>query len=342
RLRHYWSRLKGAQRPDLLAARLLGRWLPDRLYMQLGHALYFRRWPDFESPRLLSEHIMAYTLRCRDPLLKVAADKARTREYVAAVAGTQYLVPLYGVWERAEDVPLATLPRPCVLKPTAASGLVHFLRAPLTPSPSPGGRGEEVGIAAPDGAALAVSEADLEQLRLTLHKWLRRDYSRDHREWSYAGVRQRILAEQMLLDADGSVPRDCKAWVIGGKVRMLSVDRRRFTPQHTRNLYGPDWQLMHGRLLPPRNHAPDPRPPQLAEIIAVAEAIAAPFEFLRVDFLLHGDAFYVNELTNSPGAGYEKFEPQSISLHLGSFWRPRAPREREERARASAGREEIY
>ncbi|HEU0200358.1 MAG TPA: hypothetical protein VFR86_07975, partial [Burkholderiaceae bacterium] len=47
RLRHYWSRLKGAQRPDLLAARLLGRWLPDRLYMQLGHALYFRRWPDF-------------------------------------------------------------------------------------------------------------------------------------------------------------------------------------------------------------------------------------------------------------------------------------------------------
>jgi hypothetical protein len=292
-------RVRHVKSPGLFIARLLGRALPDRLYMQLGHTMFFGFWPDFEHPATLSENIMASILRCRDPILKIAADKVRTRQYVAERVGQKYLVPLYGVWERAEEIPLQTLSRPCVLKPSAASGLVTFLRPAV--------------------------DVDLEAVRATLRDWLRRDYSRYHREWAYQGIPQRILAEKMLIGDDGQPPPDYKLWVIGKKVRMITVDRDRFT-QRTRNIYRADWEWVDVRQYPCGNHPPDPRPRQLDELIAVAEQLAEPFEFLRVDCYLNEDSLYVGEFTVSPGAGYERFEPASFSRELGSHWTAAAAR----------------
>jgi len=287
-----WQRIRHPHRLDLYVARILGRPLSDRRYLELGHMLYFGRWPDFDRPRTLNEHIMAYMLRCRDPLLQMASDKARARKYIAARAGAEYLIPLYGTWRNAEDVPLDSLPRPCVLKPTAASGAVIFLH---------------------EGEPLHVANT-----RAAMRRWLRRDYSRFHREWSYQGVPQMIMAERLMLQSDGSVPPDYKLWVIGKKVRLIHVDQGRFT-HHTRNLYLPDWQPAPARLTL-ENHAPDPRPACLEEMIDIAEKLAQPFEFLRVDCYVIDGRPYVGELTNSPGAGFERFMPSSFATTLGSYW----------------------
>jgi hypothetical protein len=285
------ARIRHARRLDLYLARLLGRPLPDRLYLQLGHLLYFGNWPDLDRPRTLNEHIMAYMLRCRDPLLQVAADKARARRYIAERIGAQYLVPLHGLWHNADDVPLETLPRPCVLKPTAASGMVMFLR---------------------QGDAI-----DPGRVRARLRRWLRRDYGRFHREWAYHGAQQAILAEPMLGDGR-ALPPDYKLWVIGGKVRFIQVDRGRFV-HHTRNLYRPDWQLLPARLTL-ENHEADSRPPCLEEMVQIAERLARPLEFLRVDGYVLDGRFHVGELTGTPGAGFEKFIPSSYAYELGSCW----------------------
>lgn len=296
RARRTWKRARSVKSPGLYIARLLGRPLPDRLYMQIGHRWFFGFWPNFERPQTLSENIMSYILRGRDPLLKVAADKVRARQFIAERVGQKYLIPLYGVWDRADDIPLESLPRPCVIKPAAASGLVTFLRPGV--------------------------HVDLDALRETLRDWLGRDYSRYHREWSYQGIQQRILAEKMLLGPDGEVPPDYKLWVIGHKVRIITVDRSRFT-QRTRNVYRSNWEPVDARQYPADNHPVDPRPPQLDLMIDVAERLAAPFEFLRVDCYLDGDdSLFVGELTVSPGAGYERFEPESLARELGSYWPP--------------------
>jgi hypothetical protein len=163
--------------------------------------------------------------------------------------------------------------------------------------------------------------------RAALRRWLRSDYSSLHREWSYHGAPQMIMAERMMLDPDSSIPPDYKFWVIGKKVRLIHVDRGRFT-RHTRNLYLPDWQPANARLTL-ENHPADPRPPCLEEMIDLAERLARPFEFLRVDgYVINGRPF-VGELTNSPGAGFERFIPSSFAATLGSYWKqdpePSAP-----------------
>ena len=124
RLRHLGRRLRGFRRPDLWLARRIGRVLPDRLYLAVGHLIYFGRWPDYRQPRSFNEHIQAYMLRCRSPLLQLAADKAAARQWVIEQVGDTHVLPQLGLWTHAEAVPLRTLARPCVLKPTVGSGRV--------------------------------------------------------------------------------------------------------------------------------------------------------------------------------------------------------------------------
>jgi hypothetical protein len=122
------------------------------------------------------------------------------------------------------------------------------------------------------------------------------------------------------------LPADYKLYVIGGQVRFIQVDRGRFG-RHTRNLYDPQWRLLKERLTLP-NHAPDPRPSRLEEMIDITLRLAEPFEFLRVDCYVQEDRLYIGELTNYPGAGFERFIPHRFALELGAHWRPPVTSER--------------
>ena len=271
--------------------RILGKPLPDRLYMSLAHWVYFRRWPDFEHPRTLQEHIQAYVLRTRDPALVMLADKIAVRDYITRTLGSaRYNVPLLGTWSHEAEVPLATLPYPVVLKPSHLSGRVLLLSR----------RGDE------------------RRQRARMRSWLNKDHSRINREWFYAQVPRRVIAEPLLRDAHGDVPPDIKAYVIGGRVRYFQVDGGRFT-RPTRNLYGPDWSLLPARTSLPR-HPMEPAPAMLPSLVEFAERLAAPFEFLRVDFYVIGEQVLVGELTSSPGAGFGRYYPASFGETLASHW----------------------
>jgi hypothetical protein len=297
RIGQAWQRLQRV-RPMTSLAHRAARLLPDRQYLTLAHRAYFGRWPDFDAPQTFMAHVQSHMLHCRDPLLRMAADKLAMRAHVAAQIGERYLVPSLGDWANAQQVPLLQLPRPYVLKPTAASGLVHIVRA---------------------GQVL-----DEAGMRRDMARWLRVDYHRLHREWAYQGLKNRLIAETMLEGDDGQPAPDIKAYVIGGEVRFVQIDRGRFA-QHTRNLYSTDWQLLPVRLSLV-NHAPDPRPPCLDELLHVARTLAAPFEFLRVDTYVHRGRLYVGELTNYPGAGFERFMPASFDEELNRFW-PARPKD---------------
>jgi TupA-like ATPgrasp len=295
RLRASFKRIVHS-RPWLKLARGLGRPLPDRLYLALGYLLYFGKWPNYNNPRTFSEHTQAYMLKCRDPILHIAADKAATRDYVAKFAGSQYLMPCLGVWDDTDEIPIASFTVPVVLKATVGSGMVLFV--------DPRKKVNVTGV------------------RAILKKWLSYDYSGLHREWAYHGLPRKVIVEPALFDSQGNIPADYKAYVIGGKVRLIQVDRGRFGC-HTRNLYSREWEPLKARLTL-NNHALDDRPAKLDELVKVAEQLAEPFEFLRVDFFVSDDWLYVVELTNYSGAGFERFIPASFDLELGQHWMPKS------------------
>jgi hypothetical protein len=230
-------------------------------------------------------------LENRDPLLKVVADKITVREWLEKQGESDHLVPLLGVWDSVEAVPLHSLSAPCVLKPSIGSGSVIFLKS---------------------------ADFDEKAVRDQMQRWLDKDYSRVNREWCYEGATCRIQAEAMLVDQGGNIPPDYKVYVIGGVARLIQVDRGRFV-RHTRNLYSPQWELLDARLTLQR-HPVDPRPEHLEDMISKAEKLAQSFEFLRIDYYSVGGKLYIGELTNYPGAGFERFIPSQFSEEIGRHW----------------------
>jgi len=244
------------------------------------------------------------------PLLTTFADKVAVREYVSRTIGPHVLTEHYLVTEDPEAVRPESMPREVALKASHASGgcvLVaeHAAREHGLPDPP---TGWQRFLVHPDSL-------DWDALRARCRTWLASRYG--YWEWAYRGVPARIVAEELLLDG-GEVARDYKFFVFHGRARLVEVDFGRFGT-HVRSLFTPEWELLP--VAYKRSRGPEtPRPDALAEMIAIAEALAAPVDFVRVDLYCPGSRIVFGELTSYPIAGRGKFTPASFDAELGSWW----------------------
>ena len=163
-------------------------------------------------------------------------------------------------------------------------------------------------------------ELDVEELQRTCRTWLVRNYGRERREWAYLGVPPRLLVEGYLRGPDGTGPAEYKFWVVHGRVQLIAVIVDRFTDLQLVYM-DRDWnpagvEGVHSR---PGQRAV-PAPARLAEMLRMAEALAAPVDMVRVDLYDLGARAVVGELTNYPSSGRQPFEPESFDLELGRTW----------------------
>ena len=275
----------------------LFRWvvarLPDRLAIQLIYLKAFGRLIDFEQPRTLTEKINWRKLFDRDPRFKLYSDKLHCKTLVAERAGAAHVIPLLWSGESVDDIPFDRLVPPYVLKTNHSCNTNIFVR---------------------DRA-----EVDADRIRTELRGSLARPYASLLREWGYQGIPRRVFAETMLLTADGKPPEDFKCFVYHGQVRFIQYDHDRFG-HHTRAYFDRDWQRLPAKVLYPQVEGDVPRPPRLAELIEVAEAVGAAFDFVRIDLYCTEQAVFFGEATFYPGGGFDPFEPAEWDLAFGRPW----------------------
>jgi hypothetical protein len=63
-----------------------------------------------------------------------------------------------------------------------------------------------------------------------------------------------------------------------------------------------------------------PRPPHLDDMIRAAEILGRDLDFVRADFYDTARKYYFGELTTTPGAGLEHFDPPEFNHFLGQLW----------------------
>ena len=262
---------------------------PDYL-AQLYHDKLGAR-PDLEHPRGFNEKILFKMLRDRRPMLTLFSDKLRVRDYVRQVAPALALPTLYWWSSRAESLPFDRLPNEFVLKANHGSGWNLLVENKTE-----------------------LRRDDLVRLG---RRWLKCDFTIVGREWAYRDIRRAVYAEQLLRSRDNVLPPDYKLFVFGGKLRLIQVDRDRFT-RHTQVLYDADWRLIEGTVAASQG-PPIERPQSLSLMIEAAEALAADADFLRVDLYDIDGKAYFGELTSSPNKGLSRFRPPSLDRILGDW-----------------------
>lgn len=270
--------------------------IPDGVYVRLQYRKNFGKWPNLRNPKTFNEKLNWLKLNDHNPQYTKMVDKFAVKDYVAEKIGTEYVIPTYGVWDRAEDIDFDALPKKFVLKATHDSGRVIICNDK--------------------------SKLDREWAIEAMRQSLKRNFYAVTREWPYKDVKPRIIAEILLeTNEDGGVP-DYKFFCFNGKVKFLKVDVGRFT-DHRANYYDKDFKLLEFREavfeLSPDSSVK--RPSHLDEMIRLAEILADKMRFVRVDFYEVDDKVYFGEITFFPGSGMHVFDPEYADEMVGSYLR---------------------
>lgn len=265
-------------------------YLEKKFYAMLGYSL------DLSNPQTFNEKLQWLKLYDRKPEYTMMVDKYKVREYIKEKTGEEYLIPLLGVWDKAEDIDFDALPNQFVLKCNHNSGLGMYIckdRSKLT-------------------------ENQIKAIRKNLAKGLQQDYYLTGREWPYKNVPRKIIAEKYMEDETGQL-RDHKFYCFNGEPKIIMINSDREIGKTKADYFDMDfnwidlkWGYEHALVKPSK-------PINFEKMKELAAILSKDIPELRVDFYEVNNKIYFGELTFFDGSGFDKIEPKEWDEKLGEW-----------------------
>lgn len=258
----------------------------DFVYCTLNFLIRNRRLPSRGhrfNDRIHRLKVTDYALR---PEVGFTSCKHLVKQYVAAVIGPEHTVPTLALLQTVESVRGFAYPDACVIKATQSSGDNVLRKA-----------GEPL---------------DLEEIA----GWLDRNYYLERRETNYRHLTPGVIVEPYVFNDEH--PDDYKVFLFRGRAKLIQIDTDRAS-RHARAFYDRAWNRAPGSLKVPEANKTFEKPLCLEPMLDAAEKLAAPFEFVRVDFYVSGRQFAVGEITHFHGNGWERFIPANCEQAINDI-----------------------
>lgn len=249
---------------------------------------------NLENPSTYTEKLQWLKLYDHRPEYTQMVDKYAVKEYIAEIIGEEYVIPLLGVWDRAEDIDFDRLPQQFVLKTTHDSGGL---------------------VVCKDKDQLNIPAA-----KRKLGHFLKRNYYDHNREWPYKNVPHRIIAEHYMEDSQQGELRDYKFFTFGGVPKVLYIAQGRGTGGETVADFF-DMEFNHLPFTIDHDMAPVPpeKPVNFELMKELAAKLSAGTPQLRVDFYEVDGKVYFGEMTFFHCSGMESFHPEQWDQIFGDW-----------------------
>lgn len=167
------------------------------------------------------------------------------------------------------------------------------------------------------GGHRLITPGDQGALRKYLHQQLGENYYWLALEAQYYRIKPQVFIEKLVQGAEDNIPLSYRFWCFSGITKLIQVDDgSAFNP-----FYSPKWEplnLSYRGGQQARYQCTEPS--NLGKLIRLAETLAAPFGFVRVDLYSLADKVTFSELTFTPLAGDLWFQPVSWDQELGNCW----------------------
>lgn len=262
--------------------------IPDKIFTLILFVIKLKYWPRFKNPRSFNEKINYIKLYSNYKLREVVTDRITVRKYVASRNTECNLINLLWEGENFSYDVYDKLPSKFVIKANHGSGMIKIVNK------------ESSGY---DNVISEISE------------WLKFDYGKLTRQWVYSNIEKKYIVEEFIECEHNDLP-DYKFFCINGIVELVQVDLDRFH-DHKRNLYTREFERLDVKLFYKKGY--DIKKPKLFEKgVEIAERLSEDFDFIRVDLYILEDKIYFGEMTNTPGNGFESFDPRSFDFELGN------------------------
>ncbi len=250
---------------------------------------------DLSNPKTFNEKLQWLKLYDRRPEYTVYVDKYKVRAFIASKIGEQYLIPLIGVYESAEDIDFSKLPNRFVLKCNHNSGTGMYI-------------------------CKNKSLINIEKVKKNLKKGLREDYYRGAgREWPYKDVHRKIICETYM-EGDNGELNDYKVLCFDGEPKFIEYHSGRFAGVHKQDWYDVEWNKtsITQSEMSCTDYELD-KPVFLDEMIRLSRILSKGIPHVRVDWYYANNQLYFGELTFFDGSGYCPFDDFKVDQMLGEL-----------------------
>lgn len=263
----------------------------DETYLKVIYKFQFGKALNTNNPITFNEKLQWLKLNNRKPVFTTMVDKYRVKDYIKNIIGEEYVVPVYGAWDNAEEIDWDSLPNQFVLKCNHDSSSVTIVKNKV--------------------------DCDKNAIIEKLNRSLRTTYYYGAREWPYKNVKPTIFAEKLLDDNSGEELRDYKFWCFNGKPTYMYITNKGSFVRE--NFYDMDFKpvdINHGfyRTVPEYN-----KPDKFEDMKVLAAKLSKDIPFLRVDFFCINGHIYFSEFTFYDWGGMRKFVPEDLDYQLGEL-----------------------
>ena len=264
--------------------------ISDEKHAKLLYWIMFGYIPDLNNPKTMNEYICATKISDEKLDYWRYTDKYEVRKYVEETVGAQYLNEVVGIYDSFDEINFDTLPDAFAMKAT---------------------HGSSYNVIVPNKTHLNVSDA-----RKKFKKWLKENYYYKDREKNYKLIRPRIMCDSFLNPKGGQL-EEYKLFCFNGKVGFIQHNKQIGESRYD-NIFDDSWNILpikYGYA----GFPDDCEPENGAELVALAEKLAAPFPFVRVDLYNVDGRIVFSELTFHSGGGLVPFQPKEYDREFGKM-----------------------
>ena len=265
-------------------------WISDINHSRWLYFIMFGHLPRLDNPKTMNEYICSTKISDEKLEYSKYTDKYEVRKYVKNIVGEKYLNEVLGIYHSFDEINFNELPNSFVLKATHGSGY-----------------------------NIIVSDKkkfDKNYTKKKFNMWLKENFYYKDREKNYKNIMPRIMCDQFLQPLDGEL-EEYKLFCFKGKVGFIQHNKEIESKRYS-NIFSPTWDLLpvkYGY----KGFKNDKKPLNGDELIDIAEKLAKPFEFVRVDLYNVDGKIIFSELTFHSGGGLIPFHPKEYDRKFGEL-----------------------
>ena len=238
------------------------------------------------------QYLRLYTYP-KNPLVSKCASRDGAREYLKELGLEELLIPIYGIYDSFDEIDFDKLPNQFVMKCTHACAFNKIV--------------------------LDKSKLDLAAARKQFNKWLKTNYGNKTLERHYSPIKPRIIIEKYIGELD-ALPFEYKIHVFNGVARSMYVVTGRGKDIRYNNYYI-DWTPFDGSQFNGWKKTDEPlkKPDHWSDMVKMAENLASPFPFVRVDLYNINGKIYFSEMTFTPAKGTLILDDDQCDFEMGEW-----------------------
>ena len=255
---------------------------------------------NLKNPTTFNEKLWWLKFNYRHPLMTQCSDKVKVRDYIKDLGLEHILTDIEGVYSKAEDIPFDKLDGKFFIKCNHVSGT---------------------------NAVYDSNKPDAfhhSRFVKEFNSALSKNYYHQSREWNYKNIEPKILVERFIETEEKLL--DYKIFCFHGEAKLMFIDMDvaaedgKHNPYPKRNIYDRNFVLQDFTMfLPNFDESLVKKPNNLGQMLKIAEKIAVPFPFCRVDLYNNNGEIKFGEVTFYTGGGTKQFSSEEADLMIASW-----------------------